>query len=54
MTTTDPTQRALEQMEKANTIFESCEKTWWSQLVNMVIWAAELAAVAAAAFGVLE
>ncbi len=50
MMSPDPTKRALERMERANNIFEPNEKTWWSQLVNMVIWVIELAAITAAVF----
>ena len=39
------TRWALEQLERANHIFEPYEKTWWSQLVNLLIWAAELAVI---------
>ena len=36
------TRWALERLEEANRIFEPHEKTWWAQLVNLLVWAAEL------------
>jgi hypothetical protein len=37
----DSTKWALEQMEKANHIFEPDQKTWRAQLANLIIWAVE-------------
>lgn len=37
----DSTKWALEQMEKANRIFEPDEKTWRQQLGNLIVWTIE-------------
>ncbi len=37
----DSTKWALDQMEKANHIFEPDEKSWRQQLFNLLVWAVE-------------
>ena len=46
----DTTQRALEELQEANTIFEPKEKTRLSQLGNLIIWTIEIAVIVYLAF----
>lgn len=42
---TDSKQWALDKLERANAIFEPDQKPWRDQLLDLAVWAAELAAV---------
>ena len=48
------TQWAMEQMEKANTIYEPSEKSWISQTSNVLVWTLECAYILWLVFGFVE